>query len=117
MLELKAGLEIPSQEMPKITQETLERYADASGDNNPIHHDPQAAIAVGLPGVIAHGMLSAAYLAERATRYIRAEARAGDHWKLRQINTRFKSMAFLGDVLTIRGTVKEITEEKLVLDL
>src|SRR4051812_31177698 len=105
MLELKAGMEIPSQELPGLTQDMLRRYAEASGDNNPIHLDPQAAIAMGLPGVIAHGMLSAGYLAERATRFVRAEARIGDRWKLRQLNTRFKAMALLGDVLTIRGTV------------
>lgn len=40
-----------------ITREDLRRYAAASGDHNPIHLDPDAARAVGLPGVIAHGML------------------------------------------------------------
>ena len=41
----------------RITRDDLRRYADASGDHNPIHLDPGAARAVGLPGVIAHGML------------------------------------------------------------
>ena len=41
----------------RITRDDLRRYAAASGDHNPIHLDPAAARAVGLPGVIAHGML------------------------------------------------------------
>ncbi|MDR2564510.1 MAG: MaoC family dehydratase N-terminal domain-containing protein [Bifidobacteriaceae bacterium] len=41
-----------------LTRADLARYAQASGDRNPIHLDEQAANAVGLPGVIAHGMLT-----------------------------------------------------------
>jgi acyl dehydratase len=39
-----------------VDRARLVRYADASGDHNPIHQDEAAALAVGLPGVIAHGM-------------------------------------------------------------
>ena len=48
-----------------ITRTTLVRYAGASGDFNPIHHSDHAAAELGLPGVIAHGMLTMA-LAMRA---------------------------------------------------
>ncbi len=41
-----------------FTRETLVRYAGASGDFNPIHYSGHAAAAVGLPDVIAHGMLT-----------------------------------------------------------
>ncbi|PAY24040.1 acyl dehydratase [Dietzia natronolimnaea] len=44
----------------EITREDLRRYADASGDHNPIHLDDDAARALGLPGVVAHGMLTSA---------------------------------------------------------
>lgn len=42
-----------------VDQDTVTRYAEASGDHNPIHLDPAAASAAGFPGVIAHGMLTA----------------------------------------------------------
>jgi acyl dehydratase len=48
-----------------ITRADLVRYAEASGDHNPIHQDEQVARSVGLPGVIAHGMYTMA-LAARA---------------------------------------------------
>ena len=48
-----------------ITRADLVRYAEVSGDHNPIHQDEEIAVAVGLPGVIAHGMYTMA-LAARA---------------------------------------------------
>lgn len=48
-----------------ITRADLVRYAEASGDHNPIHQDDEVARSVGLPGVIAHGMYTMA-LAARA---------------------------------------------------
>ncbi len=48
-----------------ITRADLVAYAEASGDHNPIHQDEDIAVAVGLPGVIAHGMYTMA-LAARA---------------------------------------------------
>lgn len=41
-----------------LTRESLVRYAGASGDFNPIHYRDDIAAAVGLPGVLAHGMLT-----------------------------------------------------------
>ena len=41
-----------------LTRESLVRYAGASGDFNPIHYRDEVAAAVGLPGVLAHGMLT-----------------------------------------------------------
>lgn len=42
----------------RLTRETLVRYAGAGGDFNPIHYSDHAAASLGLPGVIAHGMLT-----------------------------------------------------------
>lgn len=41
-----------------LTRESLVRYAGASGDFNPIHYRDDIAAEVGLPGVLAHGMLT-----------------------------------------------------------
>lgn len=47
----------------EVTRADLVAYAEASGDHNPIHQDEQVARSVGLPGVIAHGMLTMALTA------------------------------------------------------
>ena len=54
-----AGEAIPSREL-QITRADLRRYAEASGDHNPIHLRDDAARELGLPGVVAHGMLTSA---------------------------------------------------------
>ncbi len=41
-----------------LTRDSLVRYAGASGDFNPIHYRDDVAVSVGLPGVLAHGMLT-----------------------------------------------------------
>jgi acyl dehydratase len=50
--------EIVAERTYSITRDTLVRYAGASGDFNPIHYRDDVAAAVGLPGVLAHGMLT-----------------------------------------------------------
>jgi len=57
-------MSLPSQTFT-ITRADLVKYAEASGDHNPIHQDEEVARSVGLPGVIAHGMYTMA-LAARA---------------------------------------------------
>ena len=56
---VSVGDELPSQSFP-LRRDTLVRYAGASGDFNIIHWNDRVATAVGLPGVIAHGMLTMA---------------------------------------------------------
>lgn len=54
---LEVGQEVASRDVA-ITRDMLVRYAGASGDFNPIHYNDIIAEEVGLPGVIAHGMLT-----------------------------------------------------------
>jgi len=77
-----------------FTVEQIAAYAKASGDHNPIHLDADFARSVGLPGVIAHGMLQMGLLANVA-----AEA-AGGAGRLRRIYCRFAGMVELGDTVT-----------------
>ncbi len=51
----------------KITQEKINRYAEAGGDGNPLHTDPEFAARTMFGGTIAHGMLVLAYLSEMLT--------------------------------------------------
>lgn len=55
--ELNVGDEVASRNF-HLTRDSLVRYAGASGDFNPIHYRDDIAAAVGLPGVLAHGMLT-----------------------------------------------------------
>ena len=56
-LKLTIGQELPARQF-RITRDSLVRYAGASGDFNPIHYRDDFAQKVGLPGVLAHGMLT-----------------------------------------------------------
>ncbi|MDF2045311.1 MULTISPECIES: MaoC/PaaZ C-terminal domain-containing protein [Microbacterium] len=57
MSEFTVG-EVIAERSVHLTRESLVRYAGASGDFNPIHYRDDVAAAVGLPGVLAHGMLT-----------------------------------------------------------
>lgn len=57
LTSLTKGQQIARTTHP-LSRDTLVRYAGASGDFNPIHYNDTAATEAGLPGVIAHGMLT-----------------------------------------------------------
>ncbi len=88
---------------PPITQEQLRRYAEASGDFNPIHLDEAAARRVGLDSVIAHGMLSMAFLGQ----FVQQQIAATPSSQLVSLQVRFASMVRLGDTISCYGIVKE----------
>ena len=54
----------------RVTRAELVRYAGASGDFNPIHWNERFAVGVGLPNVIAHGMLTMALAGRLVTHWI-----------------------------------------------
>jgi acyl dehydratase len=66
---VSVGDPIPSLTL-RVRRGQLVRYAGASGDFNPIHWNERAAVSVGLPGVIAHGMLTMALAARIATDWV-----------------------------------------------
>ena len=116
MSEIQIKPEIPFRPFPAINREQLRAYATASGDPNPIHLDEEKAKSVGLPGIIAHGMLISALIAIRAEDYVKNESGLGK-FRLLQYKSRFKAMVFLGDVPSIGGVVKDWDQEHLVLEL
>ncbi|HET6295930.1 MAG TPA: MaoC family dehydratase [Kribbella sp.] len=65
----EVGTELPSLTVT-LRREDLVRYAGASGDFNPIHWSDRMAAALGLPGVIAHGMLTMASAARVVTDWL-----------------------------------------------
>jgi acyl dehydratase len=85
----------------------IDAYAEASGDHNPIHRDGDFARSVGLPGVIAHGLLQMGILATVAS-----EA-AGNTGRLRRLYCRFAGMVEPGD--TVRFAAEATGPGKLTL--
>ncbi|MGY1621740.1 MaoC family dehydratase [Geodermatophilus sp. SYSU D00965] len=106
--DVAVGTELPEQTY-RVTRADLVRYAGASGDFNPIHWNERVATEVGLPGVIAHGMLTMA-LAGRAV-----TAWAGDPGALVEYHVRFGRPVVVPDdadgaTVTVRGKVAALGE-------
>jgi acyl dehydratase len=96
----------PGDPLPEVA-ETIERmdlvrYAGASGDFNPIHWNDEVAKAVGLPGVIAHGMYSMGIAARMVAGW------AGDPAAVKRLKVRFSAMIEPGQTLTAKGEVAEV---------
>ena len=85
-----------------ITSDGINAYRVASGDNNPIHYDDEFAAATQFGGVIAHGMLTLALVAEMMA------AAYGAHWlRSGSLKVRFRSAAYPGDRLETVGSVTD----------
>lgn len=83
-----------------IGQEQLNQYADASGDHNPLHLDAQFAQTTQFGGIIAHGMLTLAFVSEMLV------AAYGRYWlESGSLRVRFKGAACLGDRIETWGQV------------
>jgi acyl dehydratase len=74
------------------------RYADASGDRMPIHLDAEFAQAVGLPGIIVHGLCTMAFLSWATT----TSVGDGDPTRLRRLAVRFSKPVLPGQDITTR---------------
>src|SRR5580765_7836251 len=91
-----------------VGRETLVAYANASGDQNPIHQDEAFARSVGLPDVIAHGMWTMGASATVVTDW------AGDAGRVVEFGTRFTKPVVVpvaGNELVVEGVVKAIDTE------
>lgn len=97
-----------------VTRADLVAYAQASGDHNPIHQDEEVARAVGLPGVIAHGMFTLA-LAARAVRTWT------DGSEVLELGAKFTNPVVVPAdgvaTVTVAGTVKEVANGRVTLSL
>lgn len=109
---LEVGQEIGSIEI-LLTRDSLVRYAGASGDFNPIHYRDDIAKAVGLDGVLAHGMLTMGAAVQVAVDWV------GDPGRILDYGVRFTKPVFVdatdGAVLKVSGKIGEIDAENLVV--
>lgn len=93
-----------------ITREMLARYAEASGDHNPLHLDPAFARKAGFDDVIAHGMLGMALLGRLITDNFPAE-------RLSNFNARFAGIVRLGETLRCSARLESIEGAAAVVAL
>jgi len=108
--DVKVGDELPAIKLPPISRHQLALYCGGSGDHNPIHVDIDFAKKFGFKDVFAHGMLSMAFLGRLATSWVPQK-------QVRKLGTRFTSITWVGDVITVSGKVtgkREENGEKLV---
>jgi acyl dehydratase len=98
-----------------LDREMLKAYADASGDHNPIHQNEEFALSVGLPNVIAHGMLTMALVGKYVTDW------AGGSAAVKEYAARFIKPVIVpaGEKvdLTVSATVSEIDGNRVSITL
>ena len=106
-MNLIVGQELPVREF-HFSRDSLVRYAGASGDFNAIHYRDDVAQAVGLPGVLAHGMLTMGAAVQSVVDFL------GDSGKVIDYQVRFTKPVLVdaakGATLVVNATVIEIDE-------
>lgn len=90
--------EIVYEETTKVDEDQTYRYAEASGDTNPIHVDENIAKMAGLPGIINHGMCTMAIATKGAVDGLAG----GDPTRIKRVAVRFSKPVFPGQELTTR---------------
>ena len=104
------GDSAPPLVVENLTRTHFVRYAGASGDFNPMHHDDTIAAQVGNPSVFGHGMLTAGLMARVVKDWLGPEA-------LRRIQVRFAKQVWPGESLTFTATVTAVHDDTVDLDL
>lgn len=98
-----------------LTRDTLVRYAGASGDFNPIHYRDDIAHSVGLPGVLAHGMLTMGIAVQPVVDWL------GDPGKVLDYQVRFTRPVVVdaadGAIVRVSAKVAVLDEDGARIDL
>jgi acyl dehydratase len=102
--DLEVGAQLEKGEVGPLTRTDIVRYAGASGDFNPNHHDELFAQASGFPSVFAHGMFTAGLLGTYLTGQLGAE-------NVRRLQVQFREQVWPGDHLVFEATVIRKSEE------
>ena len=95
---LKVGENLTSLEV-EISHNQIIRYAGASGDFNPIHHNVEFAKSVGLESTIAHGMFVMAQISKLCSSWV-------EQSKVSSFGVKFKNMTKMGEVIVCTGKIK-----------
>ena len=89
-----------------VTSEAVKAYADASGDQNPLHQDEAFARTAGFHGIIAHGMFTMGHLAAWLSTW------AGGPERIRRLTAQFRASVFMGEAIVAGGRVKAVDVEQ-----
>jgi acyl dehydratase len=89
-----------------VTREDVKAYADAGGDQNPLHQDETIARAAGFAGIVAHGMFTMGHLAACVSRW------AGGPERIRRLTAQFRAPVYMGDEIVAAGRVKAVDIER-----
>ena len=96
--DVAEGDALPALEKTPTTRQ-LVMYAGASGDYYEIHYDQDYARSLGLPGVIVHGALKSAFLAQLVTDWM------GERGALKRLSVQYRGMDMVGQSMRCAGTV------------
>ena len=88
-----------------VTAEMMDAFCALTGDTSPIHIDEGYARERGYPGRVVYGMLGASFFSPLAGVYL-----PGEHCLLHGVECKFAKPVFIGDTLTVRGTVVRVSE-------
>ena len=99
--ELEVGTELPPLTRV-VTREDVKAYADAGGDQNPLHQDDEMARSVGFEGIIAHGMFTMGHMAACVVGW------AGPGAEIRKIGATFRSPVSMGEAIVAGGRVRAL---------
>lgn len=102
--DVQEGDVLPAVVVEALSRTDLVRYAGASGDFNPIHHDEEFARSAGNPTVFGHGMLTAGFVARCVTDVVGPE-------NLRRFKVRFATRVWPGDTITCQGKITRRYDE------
>ena len=109
-MNVRVGEEIPELIKHPTTRQ-LVKYAGAQGDFYEIHYDQEYARSVGLPGVILHGLLKAAFLGQLVTDWI------GDEATLKTFEVSYRGIDVPGHPFHCRGKVTRIDGKNVELEV
>lgn len=88
-----------------ISEEMLHAFLRTTGDINPLHGDSEYAKSLGYSDKVAYGMLTASFLSTLAGVYI-----PGERSLIQSVEVKFVAPVYIGDELTIRGTIEELND-------
>jgi acyl dehydratase len=103
-IELRVGDVAPRETRRALTRTDFVRYAGASGDFHPIHHDEAFAVEAGAPTVFGMGLLHGGMLGGYLARWVGPT-------NIRSFSLRFLAQVWPGDELTLSGRVEELAED------
>jgi acyl dehydratase len=110
--DVSVGLELPTLDLT-FTRADLVAYANASGDQNPIHQDEAFAKSVGLPDVIAHGMLTMGRAIRVVTDWV-GDPTAVVDYSVRMTRPVVVPNTTEGSIVTFTGKVAQINDDGTV---